>query len=72
MREVYVVATALYQFAIPMIYLTYVYVKMSIRLSKTETFHKGPFHILREIFFKALIYDTPFQILGITLDREAK
>ena len=38
MREFYVFTTMLYQFACPMIYLTYAYTRMSVRMSKSDPF----------------------------------
>ena len=38
MREFYVFTTMLYQFACPMVYLTYAYTRMSVRMSKSDTF----------------------------------
>ena len=37
-REFYVFTTMLYQFACPMVYLTYAYTRMSVKMSKSESF----------------------------------
>ena len=37
-REFYIFTTMLYQFACPMVYLTYAYTRMSVKMSKREPF----------------------------------